>query len=54
MGNNEVVEGLAPKAGADMEVANEIGGPKNTLMNDSIGLAPQKLRGAEEGELTPS
>lgn len=39
----------AHKAGDDMEVANERG-----YLNDSIGLAPQKLRGSEERELTPS
>jgi len=49
----------AHKAGADMEVGNEIGQPNQSaqrtdLLNDSIGLAPHKLRNSEERELTLS
>lgn len=49
----------AHKAGADMEVANEIGQPNQSTqlsshLDDSIGLAPQKLRNSVVRELTIS
>ncbi|GEM_PF-6793561 len=47
------------EAGADMEVANEIGQLNQATqltnhLSDSIGLDHQKYRNSEERELTPS
>ncbi|HWQ42751.1 MAG TPA: hypothetical protein VN456_12050 [Desulfosporosinus sp.] len=48
-----------PQAGANMEVADEIGQLNQSTqltnqLSDSIGLDHQKFRNSEERELTPS